>query len=371
MKQKNRWYVVLIVVIMAVSFSTFSQVHSETSAVQEKALAFIENALPIDFAEYDIKLEQHHTNPEFSPKFSGQEVLIYTLESADGIEAEISCIFQNGSLTGLLVNSDSGNVIKKQPTQELISASRTFLEGYQSVTKNNLTEMIKLLPEAGSTENLTVNSGNIRLDINHKSNNRTSFSWTYTANGADYTRLGITFENGKLYAMRDSRGLYKIGNTNINITEEQAISTALKYVQNYTYTCSTHDEKEDERISFEVTGFNITQDSITTELLTTTREDSTLYPYWNVKLPLTEFYPGNVWALKVRVWADSGEAFHCSTLGVGGIITETPTNDSANELPTTSQPQIATQNMSLVATVTSIAIALGLLTIALRKRRNK
>jgi hypothetical protein len=214
---------------------------------------------------------------------------------------------------------------------------------------------------------MTTTSGNIKLKILSQKIDPetvdTIFRWIYTVNGAGYTAIGVTFRNGDFYALRDDRGIYKIGNTDVKITKEQAVDLALKYVQTYSYTGITGSDEKPEYI--EISGFNITKENITAELNTYPRESSTLYPYWSVQLPLTENYPGNVWALLVSVWADSGETFLCQPLAVGGNLGDqtasTPSQESASS---TSEAPI---NVAVLAVVMIFAVVIA--AVFIKKRR--
>ncbi len=105
--------------------------------------------------------------------------------------------------------------------------------------------------------------GNIKLTISHSasaSQNLTSFRWTYVINGAEYyPLLNIGFEkNGLLQGLLDTRDVYSVGDTTVNISKEQAVDIAMKYLPSYSYEMPDH--------TF-VSDFNITEDKTMTELV--------------------------------------------------------------------------------------------------------
>ena len=294
-----------------------TQIPAVTPITKDRALDFIQNVLLFDIAEYNITLIQDGVTLPSQPDDPTIEIMDYALES-NRSRLDVSVAFTNNVLTGCILSAPNGSVLPAQTPSDLIDSANVFLEKYQAFTGDNLTDMINTLSLIDGTKNLNVTSGNVKLNLRifdiQNGQVDSIFRWLYTFNGTDYTALGVTFRNGALYALRDDRSLYKIGNTDVNITKEQAISAAMKYVQNYSYTGVTGSYENPAYV--EIGGFNITEENITAELNTYPRESSTLYPYWSVQLPLTETYPGNIWALLVSVWADSGKVFLCQPLGV-------------------------------------------------------
>lgn len=366
MKQLNKKLsAILLLIALTISLGTLSAAYSATQTTQEKASAFISNVLPLDMTKYTITLTQYGLTP---PSVEGEptiEIVDYTLES-NGSKLIASCSFSDKVFTGCLLIMQNGVILSDRPTNNLIDSARGFLEKYQTYTGEDLTEMINALSDADATKNMTTTSGNIKLKILSQTIGPemvdTIFRWTYTVNGAGYTSIGVTFRNGDFYALRDDRGLYKIGNTDVKITKEQAIDLALKYVENYSYTGITG--SDDKPTYVEISGFNITKENITAELNTYVREASTLYPYWSVQLPLKENYPGNVWALLVSVWADSGETFLCQPLAVGGSLDDVPTSPLASEPPPSSLDIGAVTIAAVVVTI----IALATITLIIKRR---
>lgn len=356
----------LLLMAIISSLGTLSAAYSATPTTQEKALSFISNVLPLDMTKYTSTLTQYGLTPPSAEGYPTTEIVDYTLES-NGSKLIASCSFSDKVFTGCLLIVQSGSILSERPSDNLIDSARGFLEKYQNYTGDDLTDMINALSNADATKNMTTTSGNVKLKILSQKIDPetvdTIFRWIYTVNGAGYTAIGVTFRNGDFYALRDDMGIYKIGDTDVNITKEQAVDLALKYVQTYSYTGITGSDEKPEYV--EIGGFNITKENITAELNTYPRKSSTLYPCWSVQLPLTENYPGNVWALLVSVWADSGEVFLCQPLAVGGSLGDqtasTPSQESASS---TSEAPI---NMAVLAVVMIFAVVIA--AVFIKKRR--
>jgi hypothetical protein len=317
--------------------------------------------------KYTSTLTQYGLIPPSAEGEPTIEIVDYTLEAA-GSKLLASCSFSDKVFTGCLLIVQSGSILSDRATDNVIDSARGFLENYQTYTGEDLTEMINTLSSADATKNMTTTSGNTKLQILTQAIDPetvdTIFRWTYTVNGADYTAIGVTFRNGDFYALRDDRGIYKIGNTDVKITKEQAIALALKYVETYSYTGVTGSEEKPEYV--EIRGFNITEESITAKLNTYPKESSTLYPYWSVQLPLKENYPGNVWALSVSVWADSGEVFLCQPLAVGGSLSDALVPGEQDTTIPPEEPSPTT--IVVVAAVVAVVVVFAGLLFYVKKR---
>ncbi len=365
-------YVTLILIAVLTSFGTFSvAAYSATSTAQDITLAFIENVLPVDISQYNVTFEKYHETqmPSFLSGGVASELVTYTLESKESV-LDVSCMIINNVITYCRVETKKGSVISDRPYAKLSDAAEGFLEKYQTYTGDNLEEMKKSLINVNSTKNMSVTSGNIKLTTrNVKASNlanqtsfswglvdQTSFSWVYTVNGADYTKLEITFSNGAFFSMSDNRGLYTIGNTDVNISEEQAINIAMNHIENYSYTMPGE---------FEISGFNVTEDRTVAELTTSPRE-FTLYPFWTVMLYLNQTYPGSVYGLLVGIWADSGEVSFCTNQAAGGLLPNADLKTESTKIEENpNQPTIAYMSVATTATIIAIAIV----TVVIKKRR--
>jgi hypothetical protein len=294
---------VLLTTLIAlfVIFSTAPPTAAPVSVSQKKGLVFIENVLPLDISKYNVTFK-----PQFAPPPLNATELIetYSLES-DESTLDVICSFENNVLRICMIDVKKGSVISDQPYASIIDEATRFLMKYENYTHIYSTEMRNMLFNLDLTKNTTVTSGNLKLTVSNgefpKGTKTTSFNWKYVFNNCEYTGLNINFDNGTFVGLSDTRGLYTIGNTTVNVSMRQAIDAAMKYIENYSYKIA-----EDVWIS----DFNVTGTSA--GLFSTVREPYVLYPYWQVKLFLDKTYPGSVDGLLVFIWADSGEAFSIS-----------------------------------------------------------
>ncbi len=167
--------------------------------------------------------------------------------------------------------------------------------------------------------------------------------------------LNIGFEkNGLLQGLLDTRDVYSVGDTTVNISKEQAVDIAMKYLPSYSYEMPDH--------TF-VSDFNITEDKTMTELVAFPIDSLELRPYWSVKLYLNQTYPGSVDGFTLYVWANSGEVFVCSTIATGGSAYPDSSDTVASPETANLPPPIAT------AAVIALGLAAASVIVIKKKRK--
>jgi hypothetical protein len=357
--------------------------NASISTAQEKALAFIENVLPIDSSQYNITLS-NHVFPElpdiglYTHNDVNQEILIYSLESKDSI-LDVTFTLNDGVIYMCQADNQKGVVIADQPYTNTADAATSFLEKYQAYSKLDSTEMVALLTNVDPTENTTLTSENLKLTVTHKDLTGTwfgdsiHFRWVRTINGCDYLAINIVFRDGVFSSFIDHRARYSIGDPTVNISEEQAIKIAMEHIKNYSYRISD---------DWVVSDFNVTEERTVAELVPTVREGNVLYPYWSVTLYLNQTYPGSVTSLLLGIWADTGEVFLCNYQAYSGSypISDSDSgyildDDSGSESPSpsSSSPENngTSMNLSMVATIAIVGVLGVALLVYFKKRKRE
>lgn len=238
--------------------------------------------------------------------------------------------------------------------------------------------MRNMLSNTDSLKNQTLMLDNLKLKISNGdypfSGHKTSLMWYRVINGCEYLELSLGFTDGVFTGLRDNREITPIGNTNVNVSKEQAIAIAMKYIENYTYEMPG---------DVWITGFNVTENRVTAVLHPTERV-SMLYPAWNVMLYLDHTYLGGVEALFVIVWADSGEVLLCNNQAYGGgapsssdngnvVILPSPSpslpsSPSPSASPEASVTSLSSNTTTAIVAVAAIAVTVALITIFVKKR---
>jgi len=168
--------------------------------------------------------------------------------------------------------------------------------------------------------------------------------------GPDYTKLEISVNTkGTIISVYDTRALYTIGDTSINISKEQAIDIAIENLKNYSY------DLFDGTV---VTDFRVSRENVVAKLVTSPVSYE-LRPYWDVRMMLDEVYPGNVHGIAVGIWANTGEFSTYSNMAYGGTDIIEDNDSSGTGSPSSSGTTLVFVAVAIVAiTVASLAIGL-------------
>lgn len=300
-KLLNRTNLSIFTLILLISILLFAQIPKTQAAapnpdLQEKALSFLREVIQLDMAKYTVALND---------KYSGPEHLSYNLNLAnasflDSRSYRVDAVFSfyDGVLGSCSLYPGNGGLLYLHPEQDHFNATLGIVERYQTWTNDSqVHEMANLLRNVGSEKNATEVSGNLtlRLSVLHY----TQYAFYNTFNGTDYTGLTI-FRGTTDLDFADSRVYEKIGNTSVNISKEQAINIASNYVKNYSYNATLGN-----RTTITVSNLNVTG-VYAARLQTAVKENSTLFPYWEVMLNVSNMPAPGLQGLEVKIWANDG-----------------------------------------------------------------
>ncbi len=351
---------------------------SEEALATRDVLDFLRDVVQIDLSKYEVKLSSVYTN--YWPELGGicEKSGTYTLDSTGIVDSTGQC---GTSLLevhfrlwdGKVVNCDFAEKSRgpafytEQPVTDLHGATSGILQRYQIYTGDEqITQMKQLFDTADVTSNSTKTADNLSIEIlvDGKAN-KIYLTWGNMLNGADYSRLKIVFQDGQFCRFYDDRSFYKLGSSEINISEEEAIDIALKQVKSFSYTY------KNQKIT--LTSENIDENLISTQPNFLNKTDPMVkYPCWVVNLGLDDLYPGDIAFIKVMIWADNGEVVSCEAMGYGfPYPASTPGVSPKNTQTGNTQP---TSNNSvpwaayIVVVCVAVAIPTVLVALALKKR---
>ena len=145
-----------------------------------------------------------------------------------------------------------------------------------------------------------------------------------------------------------AEGMLKIGSSEAKISEQKAIQIATEHAQAYSWV------QNNETVS----NVTVLSDPIIANLTLQNRENATLYPYWDIWLPLDKMYPGGETGFHVGVWADTGEIGFISPIGYGGAPEDVP-----------SESQETTSNNNLTIAIMLIAATAVIVSYLFYKRK--
>ncbi len=355
---------------------------AESPADPERVLKFLSEVVDLDLSKYTAQLDTFSTfntsevsvDPKYRYTFGGYYIYHYNFDYEDNINSQFSChfTFVGTTLTTCKLDTTGGSswvaLYNKNPSTNLVDAAVTFMERYQTFTgDSDIVAMRNMLADVDLSKNYSKTIGNLKLEVSSHGNN-TLFYWKPTFEGVDYPGINVSFKDGHFHSFVDSRSLNSIGDTTVNITEEQAIALALKRAETFSYRMD-----DDEVIS----NFSIVHDYIRAEPFSKSRyENRSLYPIWVIYLPLSELYPGFVGQIRVELWADSGEIISCVPLSGGGYIPDSSPSPSLVDptlVPTDQTVAEFNQSPStyIVAVLVAVLISVIIGAIVLKKRISK
>jgi len=319
----------IIMMLIATSLAFPTLVSAQTASAQERAMHFVENMLPIDLSKYTITLISDFTmdGVPLTNINRNMQFILYELTSADS-DLNVRFSFEKGIMTSCGITSLRGQIIVTKQYANPLVAAKDFLEKYQSYTKIDSSNFRVLLNNVEDvTKDSTLTTENAKLEIQagyFGDTYETTFRWRQVINGADYNTLYFTFDDrSNIISIGDTRLLYTIGDTAINISLEQAVDIAIANLGTYSYAMPDGAIVKD---------FKVSKDLLMIELLVgpVDYDSYVLRPYWDIRLYLDEVYPGNVFGITVFVCANTGEIISYSNMATGGInYTDGPTPTSS------------------------------------------
>jgi DNA-binding transcriptional ArsR family regulator len=267
-----------------------------------QAMTIFNQVIQIDVSKYQANLESN--TAEVRSDLGGviEEVFKYSLQNSQS-NFELTLRFRNSHFSMFQLNQLEGYpnyppiYTQPQPTDAL-QASVALIQRYKSVTNDTyLDEAANLLASASNSSG-DQTLGNTKLKLSAFGADAEA-RLMYTANGTDFEAksIYITFKNHIVQLFSDDWFLFKVGNTQVNVSEDQAVLAAKNAAKNFSWSVN----------GTKVTNFKVVDNPVSVMFYPFSRSDPlTLYPYWYVILYLDKTYPDGVKDITVGVWADTG-----------------------------------------------------------------
>jgi hypothetical protein len=352
-KQLTKCFVSLFVLLLVASLGVFPTPTVADQTNQNKAMDFMEKVMHIDLSKYDVEVKNDVVQEGY-PVFDDNRIrndIIYELNSEKS-KLLVDFSFEKDVILmcGVYPLEFVGPIMTNKQYPNLHDAVIDFLKTYQVYTKIDSSSLISMLDKIDLAENSTTTIENAKLTVANcffGEMYQTIFRWEHIVNGVAYDSLEFIFEkSGILLSVADTRALYVVSDTSINISKEQAIDIAVANLKFYSY------EMPDGSI---VKDFKASKDNAVATL-ETYKFDYELRPYWDVRMLLDEVAPGNVFALSAFIWANTGEIIEYGNMASGGINYP----DNTNTSDTTSPDNTLVFALAAVAVVAVVALAVGL-----------
>jgi hypothetical protein len=380
-KTKKLLFITVILSLLFIS-STYAalipNVHAAETTILQEGLAVTNNVIGIDLAKYATSSE--YKQDSYLGVFP-QENLRYTL-ATEGSTLDLYYTFVNGKLQKIHVLEAQGNLqMQKALSANSLENSKDFLSNYQGYSKNTFYgELGSTLNTVDANKNLTTIYGNTKLSVTVQDNSAT-YRWTYTLNGIDAPDkcVALHYEDGFLSYFVDNWDIYKIGSTNVNLSEQQAIDIAMAKAKAFTWA-TVSDNKTFEDLKYNVTNAMVWNTVFANSLFMDNprgQDPLMLYPMRHIWVSFDKFYPCNVYGMNVYLWADTGEIGHiqerfstmdppADLMATSDDILAVASDDQASGAGTTESNLLSVPWIMLLSFV---ALTLGTVTVYLGRKK--
>jgi hypothetical protein len=277
---------------------------------------FLLNVSKIDTTKYTISLLSNTIQSRVDFGGVAEEIMQYSLTSSQS-NLNIDFRFRNSHFSRYQLDLvESSPIFTQIQPNDVLQNARGVLGRYKAYSGDDyLTNMSRILDTINKIDNINVTQGNIKLQIT-ASGGTVAFLWMSTENGIDFQAKGLqmTFQDNVLTTMTDGYFLFTVGNTNLTVTQDQAVNIAKRYIKTLTWTIEGK----------QVSGFNVADPPLSVQLVPHTRGNSVaLIPYWYVQMSLDKTYGGGINEVTVGIYADTAKVTDVQMLSSTTTTTET------------------------------------------------
>lgn len=257
----------------------------------------------------------------------------------------------------------------KKVSDDVMNEAKRILNKYiEWASAEHVEQMLQMATSVRTLENYTKTENSLKFTVTCETDVDTGqigyvkIGWTHFENGITFWKktVSISFTPSTLIFV-DTWNLYRIGNAVLAFSGEDAVRIAKEAVKNYTYTAADYEGK-----TVVVGSFKVLDKPLYVDLGTDCRGDYyTLYPFWEVYLCLDTMYLGGVTALRVQIWADTGEVI--GIYPTGGLAAPSSTS-SGTEANAEEAHSLYTEAIVLLATIIIVTAVLMAIIIKHREK---
>jgi hypothetical protein len=219
-----------ILLSMTIALGTVLTGCCELQSIEDKALTYIKNVLPIDFAHYNVTFGSYELPGSPNATYR-TDAVTFMLNSSESILV-VNCQFIEEVQYTCDMRVQQGSPIYGRSCSDLVGVAKNIFGKHETQTGMDSSEILRTLDMVSSAEGSeTVTLGNVTLTVSQgiiptglksvdgslhvdpsSTNNVTSFRWSWSVDGEDQVWVLLDFENGNLHSIRDDRIFYAIVN---------------------------------------------------------------------------------------------------------------------------------------------------------------
>jgi hypothetical protein len=261
---------------------------------QEKMMNFLSDIVELDLTKYTLTPRTLPQSSFIGVPLDANEIIL----SSDQSYMRVFFDFVNGNVRRVSFLDNTGVPQMKKPVGTPLEMAKDFMSNYQVFTGDSFYGTLRsMLDSVSGGEDYTQTLGNVKFDLFiDDTDDYETFGWTYTYNGINAIPKGVflSYQNGFLTMFMDNWNLYTIGNTVINLSEEEAKSIAVTASKKYGHELSG---------AVNATLFFCPAYSADKPR---GQDPLTFYLAWRVEVEYAE-WSDNVNGVIVEIWADTKE----------------------------------------------------------------
>ena len=301
-----------------------SQLTEQDKILRDNALRFLIDVAKLNISSYSIEVFVDNT-----PGPNYDKSVYFKFRSAES-KVDVDCLIRNNSVFWCTIYPVQGSPAFTTPkASDVLTVAKDALNSLQAFSaKDYLPTLRSMLDAVTELESSKTTVGDFTQEIT-VSGNVVRVSWEPFANGLSnpQNKLTLEFKDGNLMFFCDYLDMFKIGSAEVKISEQEAIQIAIEHARAYSWQVGNET----------VSNVNVLGSPIIANISLQNRGNNTLYPYWDIWLPLDKMYSGGVTAFHVGIWADTGEVAFISPIGYYGdpniASSPHPTNQQPNPIP--------------------------------------
>ena len=283
----------------------------------DKVSSFLKNVSKLDTTLYTIDLRDNTMQWRTDLGGVAEENMQYALTSTFS-NLNIDFRIRNNHFSRYALDLvESAPIFSQTQPIDVLQNAKFTLARYKAYSGDDyLTQMSELLDTVSKIENTKVTQDNMEVQI-ITYGSTVVFLLMHTENDIDFQTKGLqmTYQNNILTTMTDGYFLYTVGNTNLAVSNEQAVEIAKSHVKTLTWNIEGQ----------QVSGFSVVDTPLSVQMVPHTRGNTVaLYPYWYIELRLNQIYAGGINVVTFGIYADTGQVADVQMRGTSSAETFVP-----------------------------------------------
>jgi hypothetical protein len=227
----------VLLIMLALSFVQCQRVQTDTSTLESRTLAYVENVLPFDINHYSITVGDAYYLS--SPNDTTLTQAVDTILNSSDSTIHVVCVYVNDSLDQCGITPTAGTPVSNRNYTSMEEAVARILLAHQEQTGRDSTALLNTLNLVNITQITPVTSGNVSLTITHFPDlvgsqiingipvpiaSNSSFSTTFHWSFPDYS-VTLTFDHGVFCGLQDWRALNPANDLGTNQNQVAAMAS--------------------------------------------------------------------------------------------------------------------------------------------------